>query len=470
MASRWALLGLAALLATGLANAQDEGRWELQPSVHAGVTFSDNISLDRRGAERDDIFYEVTPGVVLKRNGERLQLDLNYRLQSLTYQDSDESNEVAHYLRGRMQSELLSKHLFLDINSNISQQILDPETRFGFSVGNTTGNRSEVRTLSANPYWTSQLGKFTELRLSYSAGVVEYDDPSAEDNESQGWSAIVASAPTNSPFSWGAQVDNNNVDYDTGEEVEFERMSVNVGYRVGPRLTLIASGGEDSNLLSGATTSNVIDGSFWSAGVRGQYDDKTSFELRFGEQFFGDSFYASVERQLRRLSFQVQYNEAATTQGLRQLDYDNLLGFLSEITGLDITQEAPDIYVSKRFTANASLQFTRSSVSLTGYNEDREYLRTSSAGNDDGIIGAIAAFEWRVDDRTKVDADVNFQKHDLRSRDQAPNDIRIQLRATRAVLDASELSLRVWRTRRSAARAGDEYTENGVSVGIRTNF
>ena len=42
---------------------------------------------------------------------------------------------------------------------------------------------------------------------------------------------------------------------------------------------------------------------------------------QMGEQFFGDSYFASIERTARQLTLGMRYDESTSTPGLRQLDW-----------------------------------------------------------------------------------------------------------------------------------------------------
>ena len=59
-----------------------------------------------------------------------------------------------------------------------------------------------------------------------------------------------------------------------------------------------------------------LDEDFWSAGLRWVPGANTSAEARFGQRFFGDSYYVAIERRARALLIEAAYSEEPTVETL----------------------------------------------------------------------------------------------------------------------------------------------------------
>ena len=121
------------------------------------------------------------------------------------------------------------------------------------------------------------------------------------------------------PWSIGGSFSTSDIKFDTGREITLTRISIDLGYSVSPRADFVVTLGNDDNDLGPVPTAADSDGFFWLAGLSGSLDDATDYEVRVGEQFFGDSYLLQFNRTRGRLALNVSYNEQATTFGSSQL-------------------------------------------------------------------------------------------------------------------------------------------------------
>ncbi|NNF66169.1 MAG: hypothetical protein HKM98_01525, partial [Gammaproteobacteria bacterium] len=126
-------------------------------------------------------------------------------------------------------------------------------------------------------------------------------------------------------------------------------------------------------------------------------------------------------------------------------------------------------YVRKRFSAVGTLLLARSRVRLNAYNEDRTYL-TTFFGGDDGVTCVALSWTWTAIPRTNLSVDLGWQRFDLRSGNNSPEDVRLQFRAQRDLRDDIFVNVRAWRNSRFATVSSQEYDENTISVGIGKRF
>ncbi len=466
---RW-MLGSAVLvsMAAAPAAAQDGG-WTVVPRITSNLTWTDNVGLDPDASARDQTALDVTPGISISRQSSRLDADLNYRLQSQFFDDSD-LNSTNHFLGARGTAALVENAFYVDVLANISQQVIDPAGRVSLNTVSGAQNRTEVGTYSVFPYWRGDIGTFARGQIGYQAGLVEYDDPALRDSKEGEIRILLTGNPTRRGFSWALNHTDATTDYDDSRQIDLARTSLQLNYPVTPKTRLILMGGADNNDV-GVPTAQKIDGGFWQAGVAGQIGRFSSYEVRAGDHFYGGSYYGLFARQGRLLNLQVEYDETISTTGRDQLSYENLLNFLAEVTGLELPLGQDQVFVRKRLTASGGVSLAKTSVDARLYTETREYRgQTLTADDDDGVFGAAVGVGWQASDSTDLGLDLTWRQFDLRSSVNEPEDTTLRLTMKRRLGNGFDLNAQLWHNRRSASLDQQEYKENAVSIGIGKSF
>ena len=72
--------------------------WEVSPSIYASVLATDNIGLAPDALKESDTSYELSPQLVLSREGPRLQLNSRYRMQARRFEDNSQNDQIFHNL------------------------------------------------------------------------------------------------------------------------------------------------------------------------------------------------------------------------------------------------------------------------------------------------------------------------------------------------------------------------------------
>ncbi len=460
---------VAALLVAGNARPAE---WSVEPTLYVGQSYTDNLQLSPDGAEVDEFVTKVAPGIQLKGSGRRFEIEFDYRLQRLLYSKADGRDETLNFARTEGTANILGDSLLVNFSGALNQQIISPNGRIGISSASATDNRSEVGQFSVTPYYERALGNTSAIRVGYRYGFVEYDTPRLTDSENNGVFVNISGNPPGSPLSWRIDGSATRIEYDTGSEVDLRRIGVEVAYLFSRNLSVFVSGGDENNDFSFAGASK-IDGAYWNIGLRGKLDRLTEYQISAGREHFGDSFGFSLLREAGLLTTNISYLEETTTVGRQQQGYEALFQFLTDVLGVELP-EAPDrrnnadVYVRKRFSADAALELRRSRLRLNAYVEDREYL-TNELG-DDGVEGVALSWTWTAAPRTNFSLDVGWQKFDQRAGINQPEDIRIQARVNRDIRNDWFVDFRLYRNLRFATIRVDEYKENAVSIGIGKKF
>ncbi len=443
--------------------------WEVEPSIDLAESYTDNLSLQPDGQEVDEFVTEVLPAIRINGIGKQFEVDFEYRLQGLFFSRQDELDEVLDYSRTRGRATLLGESLFIDFAGSLNQQIINPDGRIGISAVSQTGNRSEVGNFSVNPYFQRTIGSATTVQFGYNYGLVEYDDVSLSDSESNGYFATIAGGPPRSAWSWKLTGTDATIDYDSGAEVQLQRVGAEIAWKPGGKTAIFVGGGDENNEFNQLIGARKIDGAYWNVGLRGQLDKLTTFSISAGEEHFGDSYQFKLLREAGQLTTDISYLEETTTIGRQQQGYEALFQFLTNITGVELPSSGAEVYVRKRLSGVATLQLARSKLRLNVYDENRDYL-TTAAGDSDGVSGAAVSWTWTTKPRNEFSVDLGWQRFELRTNSNNPEDVRFQVRFRREIRDGLYVNFRAWANSRFGTVARSEYDERAVSIGIGKVF
>lgn len=483
---------LAACVALGVAGYSHAANWEIEPSINVAATYTDNLRLQPDDRAEGELVLELMPGIAINGSGKNFEAEFNYRLQGLLYSGNSNLNDTLSYSRANGTVKLVGESLFLDFNGSIGQQIINPAGRVAISPVSVSGNRTEVTRFSVSPYFQRELGKTSSIRIAYNFGLIDYDKatipdaPGANDrlndSTSNGVSIGIAGNPPGSPLSWRLDAARTRIDYDTvapdtSRDVRLQRVGAELAWLFSNRVSLFVGGGDEDNQFRGISGPFKIDGAFWHAGLRGKLDPVTTYNLSVGEQHFGDSYQFRLARDAKLLKTVLSYLEETTTVGQQQTNYEALFRFLSEITGVELPTPGISIYVRKRLSLESTLKLAQSRWRLNLYSENRDYLTPFSAFDDtegdlgsDGVLGTALSWTWTARPRTEFSIDFGWQRFDLRTNTNEPEDTRLQLRLKRDLANDLSLNARMWRNVRSATVPAGEYEENAISIGLNKIF
>lgn len=444
--------------------------WDTSASILAAATVSDNGGLTSTGSQNTATSFELTPSFGVSRTGPRWTLTSNYRLQMRFYESDTIGDRAFHNLNLNSQFMVIEDVAGVLFNSTISQQTIDPLEPVGLTTATGQRNLSESNTYAIEPFINFSLGSFTAGRLSYRAGLVEYDAPQLPDSKSGRALASVTTNPAGAAWSFTAFLSQNDLEYDSGREITLSRASVDTAYQVTPRAQLVLNVGVDDNDVGDLPFTNDVDGTFWLAGVRGSFNEFSNYEARVGRQFYGDSYQLHYDRQRGRVAVGLDYNESTSTRGGSQLDYEAILNYVSDIVGIELPGVTQDVYVQKRFSVNGSYTLAKSSWRLTVFNENREYVTNLDGDLEDSILGFGLNWSWAATSRTNVEAALNWQRFEPRDEDSNPRDLRMSVSWRRALFTSSYVSLRLMHNQRESRRGRPTYEENVLTLGIGHEF
>ena len=471
--TRTQVLCAALLCAAPVASAQ----WEITPSIYVSALYTDNIGFrsglflfDDASGQTDDISYQISPRLGVRHEGPRWNLNSSYQYQNRRFLEFDGNNQEFHNLNLTSNHILVRDRLGVDFLANIQQQVIDRQLGIGGTTANRIGNLTDFGNYSVQPYFNFDLGSSTTGRISYRYGINEFDAPALVDSKN---GQLVGTIGTQfgSRWSLGGTYTDSSIEFDTGREVSLARIAVDLGYQLTPRTRLVLQGGEDSNDLGSNSLFGDVQGSFWMAGVVGSLGTSTNYEVRVGEQFFGDSLLFNVERTRGRLSLNLSYVEQASTFGGGAINPQALLSLASNVGGIDLPNATQDVFVSNRLTVGVTYTQTRSSISLSVFNDDREFLSgEDDLERDDSGGGAQLTFNWEMSPDTRLTITGLYQQFTIRRTQDEPEDLRVQATWRRTLFEGAFTDIRLIHNQRQSNIPSQDFEENTVQIGFGYEF
>jgi hypothetical protein len=279
-------------------------------------TYTDNVRLGTGGAftgggGKEDFVTQINPGMVITGQGSRFNLNVDYTMNNLIYAENSNLTRMRHQLNAMGTGELIKDLFFVDARAMITQQntsLLGPQA---FDNVNVTGNRADVRTLSASPYLRHRFGDIATGEIRYTHN--EVTSSIARVNSSANvYTATVNSGDAFRILQWGLNYSNQMIEFtQSGREVELERSTANLRYMVTSQFALTGTGGYERNSFLSVRGKNSSP--MWTVGFMWQPNDRTSVALSGGQRFFGDTYSALVNHRTRLTVWNASYDENITT-------------------------------------------------------------------------------------------------------------------------------------------------------------
>ncbi|WP_158228934.1 TIGR03016 family PEP-CTERM system-associated outer membrane protein [Chitinimonas sp. BJB300] len=235
---------LVAAIAVGSVSTQ-AGNWALEPSVSVTETVTNNAELKQTNQKRESIT-ELSPGIRLRGEGDRVKLNFDFRLQKYLYAQDSSRNKGTKSLGTNGLVELLDNWLFVDFDAIIAQQDISAFGGSPTSDANVNANRTETANYRVSPYMRGQLGGWAAYQLRYRESLARADSPQVADVNTGEWSAGLSSISGGS-FSWSLDGGGQQVKYKNGRSTQSEYIRALLGYQPISQLKLSVFGGVERN-------------------------------------------------------------------------------------------------------------------------------------------------------------------------------------------------------------------------------
>lgn len=295
----WQNLGFILCCLSSATIAQQSDGWFVKPRVSLTATLTDNVNINRSNSEKQgDLITQIAPGIRIEARTSRLKAYFDYALQGQFYANNDYSR-TQNSLNTFGTFEAVDNWLFLDFSGVIAQQAI---SAFGAqSPGNTSINNNSTETASyrISPYIRGQLGGIVEYLLRYSLSTTRSDASIVSDTNITQWTGQFHGSTPFQNLKWTIDADQQTTDYSRGRDNEAERLRVVLTYSVLPELSVLLSGGQESNNYVSIEQKN---NTTYGYGFDWNPTERTKISAFKESRFFGDGHNISFSHRFPRSS------------------------------------------------------------------------------------------------------------------------------------------------------------------------
>ncbi len=370
---------------------------EFRPRVETAIQYVSNINLAQDGEDAISTWgLELAPGFYASYSTNSVTAAIDYSVIGRAWDDSDYDN-ISQQGAANGRWTAMPGLFYIDAQASISDDVISPllSSNYGGLGMFGVDNLSQQATAGITPTFDKRFGDFN-LLAQYSYGRVWYFDEGdvasrpgfLGQDDSRDQSAYVSFGNRESArkltgnvfYSW------QKTDYDNALPYNYEQLGADLAWQFTPAIALVGQFGVESD-LDQSTTAGGLDSNYWDVGLRWEPDDRTYAEARYGDRFFGHSYYLNARRTARMFEFTASYSESPQVQ-------TQILS-LGDFTPGELPPGAPNIdygrlnsdpYVGKNASVGIAAIGSRTRIALSGYQNVQDYIR--NAQNDDTYTGA----------------------------------------------------------------------------------
>lgn len=478
--------------------------WSITPGLDLRETYTDNLTLAARGAERSDFVTEVSPNISVKGSGSRMHVNADYVMRNFFYARTSGASNTQHRLHAAADATLVDDLLFFDGDASLGQQVISP---FGPEVadsGNVNGNQAEVRTYTLSPYLRHHFGQSATAELRVSRDAVNSSAGSLLDSKSNRFHASLNSGRDFTSLQWGVLYDGQRIDYKSSDDVELQTLSTSLRYLLTPRFAMTGSAGYERNNY--VTIGEKPEGAFWSLGADWTPVQRASLSLGAGRRYFGNTLALAAQYRARIAVFSAAYQEQITTTRSQFLipSTANTAAFLNGLLLNSVPDKAERENQVNRFIHEANLppslvspvntfsnrvflqRSANVSVASKGakntfivsvFHTEREpqsvaVSTTGAAVLDDANRqnGISALWNWSLSPRTHVGANAAFSRARATTSDRRDDNITFRIGVAHQLQSKLNGGIELRRLEKHSSQAAEEFRENALSAFLLMNF
>ncbi len=483
--------------------------WKLVPTINLTETHTDNVRLLADDRAESANITQISPGITIIGNGQRLKLQANYVMQNSYYSGVTSETKINHLLHANANIAFIQNLLFLDSNASITQQNMTPFGQVTDNNLNLSTNKVDVRTYSAAPYLHHNFeNKFTgELRYTYdsvaSSAITNTNTSpnSTSDNVRFSLSSGSAFKTTN----WGINYTAQHIHFERQAPLETEMFTLNVAYLISPLLKATATAGHEKNTY--VSLGEKPPGNFGTIGFAWTPTQRSSLVFNAGQRFFGKTYTLTFNHRARLSVWNLGYNEdVTTTRGQFMVPVtNNTSAFLNQLwqatipdattrqqtvdnfirdSGLPAALAQPvntftnQVFLQKSLQASIGLTGVQNTALLSLFNNLRVPLSTGGA---DAITNPALLREvrqtginamWNVQFSPRTNASINaaYSKADTLGTSLIDKTKSIRASISRQLQQKLKASLELRRMQRDSTLVTGNYEENAVTLYLYLGF
>ena len=485
------------------------GDLDISPRITVGAIYTDNLRLEPSN-EEDDVAAEITPGISVRADGNRLDASLDYQMENYVFYENSNANNTAHQLNATAAAELSKNFLFLDASSAAGQAIIDADETISLNNFNTGGgNRTDFYSYTLSPHIQNHFGGYADSALRYTYSQLNYDE-GASDSTRNGVDARLVSGRRFKQVAWFANYSYDNFAYDDSsrQDTTYENADGEIRHGLSKDFSLVAQGGYANNDIQ-TSRSDDDNGAYWAVGGFWQSSRFWSLEALTGHNLTtatvglyptvrtsllvnyrdrdvglnpGKVWTVSFNHRTRRTTWSARYFEDTTTEQQRRQDTINAFFGVDPITGevnpdpqpgdvvvpvqTEVSSLSDEVEERKRASGTFGMNTGKSGVRVSVFHQNREGL---DSGVEEKTQGVTGAWNWRFASRTNSILSGFFERitgDDRNDRDLWYIDASIIRRISRKLRGSLEYRF----TRQDSDVDQGDYDENHVIARLTATF
>ena len=475
---RAGLLGAALILAVFNGKPGHAIDWQINQSIAADVSFSDNVDLDPDNSKEEGITPGATYTLAGTGQGGRtlFAADARIRLRGATNKfDSDIDQRIFALGRG----ELISDRLFLDGLVSSTQELRDANSAVSANPNAGRNATDSVTTVAISPVYQEKLGTWADTQLSYEHREVwasgNTDDASMDsvqfgavaDRRFTLWQPRFATGWTNYREHLARPTNSK-------DDVELVFAEIDNRYQVSRNYALLGLVGY--NEVDAPSSNRDLSGFYWNVGVSATPNPRTQFDIRIGQRFDefginGSLSYAVSPNLTLRADARHDVGTALVRSGgqFQRLTITQLQGGLTSNNGLPTgfvsnNQLDDGLSTEQSFGMGLVGTYGRNGITFGSRFTNRSY----DTGDD---IVWVNRLGWtrQLSRSLSVDFSLAYRYVDDRNRAETQTfggraGFNYQLGQNSSVFGFYS------RTNRTSPAPQQEYTENAITIGGRLTF
>lgn len=464
-------------------------QWRITPRVEVEQVYTDNVRLAPKGQEQSDFITTASPGVSVRGDGRRLQLNFDYDPQAVYYWQTDQDAQIRQRFRGFGNAELIEQLLFFDANASVSQQFVNNQGAVGVGPGSTlssSDNVSTVQTYSLGPSLRNHWGSFadTELRYRYSAFLVE--GSTISNFTSNEIAATARSGRDFTDLSWQfaashleGERSGGGIGSLSGTSSDRDTVQLDSQYAINSMFSLL--GGIGYERIDDPTLLSDVDGVIWNAGFQVKPNRVSVARLTYGRRFNGSNWNAETSYQLSPTAFiGLRYLETIQTSAQQQIGQVGQIGvdplgrIINTQTGLPFLPGDPLLgltnaaFRQERFSVNGNLTSGRNRYSGEVFYEKREF--ETQAANDTKVKGLTANWSRSLTPLLDFTFALSYAQTDFETIDRQDDYYTAVTSLSYRLSQTAQARLSYRHTDRRSDAASGDLVENFVAVTLTKSF
>ncbi len=408
------------LFVLGAAADVTAGEWRVVPRFSIGENYSDNVRLQNFN-EQEDFITRATPGLSVRGTGRRVQLNLDYNLQNLTYANDSTRNTINHQLQSGASIEVLRKVFFLDADASCFQALVSNTGTISDQNFTANNNQGDVLTYSVSPRFQHHFGSWADMRASTSfsdtIGFGSGGTRTAGSGNGINLSTSLSSGRKFTRTSWSVSNNRRLFNNDSGASSSSRsRWNASGSVNVNRFFRMNGSVGWENNDFSGPGNGSGVT---WNVGATLTPSRRSSLTGSYGHRTFGSTKSFSFNHRRRRISISGSYSESLSTTN-DQLRDQQLISLAdpfgqpvfdpfsaSDIANpLGTLSRTDDVFVSRDFNATVGYSLRRDSFSANVYRRESDGGATSQAQS---AIGTSTSWSHTFSQRLSGGISVSYR-------------------------------------------------------------